>query len=632
MKLRYALLLTTFGLLLSALSNVANAQLNTLIFNNGAVFYVNGGPNDSAIVYVDGHVVNNQNLMINLGKFIINGDFVNNGESGGDGLFPAQLPGNNGRFEVSGQWENNGIYRAGTGKVYFPTSGAITGSQVTKFHDVTLGPSVRRDLNAVDAQIDETGTLDLVNGEFATDSSRLWVLNPNVSAIVRDQNCLDCGFVSSLWEGNLARVVQQNTDYMMPVGSSITDIFGAMPRYRPVLIKPSTNNLDTLYIRFINRTPTTDTMPLSQFDNTSLCFVNPKWYHRVMQRGNNTQAADIAFFFNTAQGDDFLNAISQRNQSVGQWQNVNNNLTGVLGQMGQVSRLNWTGWNTTSIVDSYLLGQEYPRPPFVDGDTTVCANAPITYTVPANGSTYTFNVTNGTIVAQDQYSFSVIWDPNFSQGQIQVSETVPNNVNGGCSSTPRQYQIEIFPQPVANFSINYEELLGGGIFINDIVNFIDSSSLATSWYWDLGDGATSTFQNPFHTYSSIGTYQVMLAVQSDLGCADTAYLPLTVIEGLVVPNVFTPNGDGINDYFNVRTSNVGNYRIRVYNRWGTLVFENEAPEIKWDGRTTAGVDASSGTYYFIIDKADLVTGALPDNNDANFQFKETGWVLLARDN
>lgn len=617
--------------LLVLASFAGSAQNNILIYNNGTMFYVNGGPNDSAIVYVDGHVWNQDSMMINLGKFIINGDFVNNDQCGGDGLFPALLQGNNGLFEVHGQWENNGIYRAGLGKVYFPTDGAITGTQMTKFHDVTLGVDVRRDLNASDAQIDETGTLVLQNGEFATDTASLWVLNPNVSAIQRDTNCYDCGFVSSLNEGFLARVMQQSTDYIIPVGSSITDNFGAFPRYRPVIIRPSTAQLDTMYIRYINRSPTTDTMPVFEYDNTDICYVNPRWYHRIMERGNVIQTADLGFFFNQNQGDDFMDAILQRNQNVGQWQDVTNSIPGGTGQMGQVSRLGWTGWNSTSIVDSYILGRAYPDAPVVDGDTTICAGAPIHYTVPNNGSTYTFSVTNGTITSQDQYGFYVIWDPTFNQGQIQVTENVPNSINGGCTSNPRQYTVDIYPQPEASFTINYEDLLGGGIFINDIVSYIDSSSLATSWFWDLGDGTTTTLQNPYHTYSNIGDYTVMLAVLSDSGCADTTYLPLSVIEGMVVPNVFTPNNDGTNDVFIVRTSNIGNYRIRVYNRWGTQVFETTSPEIKWDGRTTAGTDAASGTYYYIIDKADLVGGPLPENNNANFQFKETGWVLLARD-
>jgi gliding motility-associated-like protein len=371
-------------------------------------------------------------------------------------------------------------------------------------------------------------------------------------------------------------------------------------------------------------------MPLFEFDNSTMCYLNPAWYHRIMERGAVVQQADLGFLFNLNE-DENLDAIAQRNQAVGQWQNVNNNISGGIGAFGQVSRLAWTGWNTTSPVDSYVLGFEYPDAPVVTGDTTICAGAPIHYTVPNNGSNYTFNVTNGTIVNQDQFGFWVIWDPAFNQGQIQVTETVPNSINGGCASGPRQYTVDIYPQPDASFTINYESLLGGGIFINDIVSYIDSSSLATSWYWDLGDGTTTTLQNPYHTYSNIGDYTVMLAVMSDSGCADTTYLPLSVIDGIVVPNVFTPNNDGTNDVFIVRTSNIGNFRIRIFNRWGTQVFETTSPEIKWDGRTTAGTDAASGTYYYIIDRADLVTGPLPENNNANFQFKETGWVLLARD-
>ena len=67
-----------------------------------------------------------------------------------------------------------------------------------------------------------------------------------------------------------------------------------------------------------------------------------------------------------------------------------------------------------------------------------------------------------------------------------------------------------------------------------------------------------------------------------------------------IPNIFTPNSDGINDmlYFNICTT-IEN--ITIYNRWGNVVFKNEKTETNnWDGRTTSGEECPDGNYFYII--------------------------------
>jgi gliding motility-associated-like protein len=80
----------------------------------------------------------------------------------------------------------------------------------------------------------------------------------------------------------------------------------------------------------------------------------------------------------------------------------------------------------------------------------------------------------------------------------------------------------------------------------------------------------------------------------------------------------------------VRTSDMGPFAMTIYNRWGHVVFETKASQIRWDGTTRAGVPAPSGTYYFTITKAELNSGNVIDNEQANFNFKETGWIQLIR--
>ncbi|MGB1317130.1 MAG: gliding motility-associated C-terminal domain-containing protein, partial [Flavobacteriales bacterium] len=604
----------------------AFAQADPLIFNNGAMFYINGGATDSAVVWVDGGVTNNDSIMVNKGKFIIHGDFVNNGQSGGFDVAPLDIEPNDGLFEIYGDWENNGIYNAGEGKVKFMETGWVRGSEVTRFHDLQLvGPIVRSIFDTigpnmtgptVDVEIGENGTLDLDSGEFATNFNVLWVLNSATGAIQRETNCDPCGFVSSKNNGSLARVTNQDVGYSFPVGSSINaptdpDNF---ERYRPVTIKPLTSDTDTFNVRFVNQSATTFGLPVTLTD-TTICYVNPWWYHKINQGNGGVPNADIALYANPAEGDEDYNTIANWSSTASIWENMGNSSSAILGGLDQVVRYEWDDFLTVP-EDAYAMAFNVPSEPEVSGDDAMCASVEETYTVPQNGSDYDFVVTGGTITNQTDYSVTVIWDNNQADpvtGTVQVIETVPNGINGGCASLTRAYAVEVYPLPVANFSVVTDPTLPGGIFIHDILEMADSSLLTSEWHWDFGDGTTSTDSLPFHAYYETGTYDITLIVRSGLECLDTLIIPIDVVEGLIVPNVFTPNNDGWNDVFDVRTSDVGPFNLEIYNRWGNVVFSNQSPLISWDGTTQAGVEAPAGTYFYTITKAEMNSGNAINN-------------------
>ena len=619
------ILIFAFGLI-----GTAEAQVNPLLSNNGAMFFINGGPNDSALVWVDGTVANNDSTMVNLGKFIIKGDFINNAECGGDGSFPLQIPGNDGLFEVYGDWENNGIYRAGDGKVRFMATDSIQGTSVTRFHDVDLIGDIRRIQDNVNSEIDETGTLKLNEAEWATDFDTLWVFNTSTGAIQRT-TCDTCGFVSSLQDGNLARATAQNVAYLFPTGSSIDISPNQIKRYRPVQIKPETNAPDWYHVRFVNRNATINGLPVVNI-SSDICFVNPWWYHRINQTGGANATAEIAMYSNPWEGDENFNSMANWSTANNLWENMGQTASGTINFLNQVVRYDWDDFQSYED-DAYIMSFNVPKEPEVAGDTALCASIESTYSVPENGSEYDFVVTGGTITDETDYSITVVWSNdslNPVTGNVQVIETVPNTINGGCVSLTGSYDIEIWPLPVAQFGISTDTTLPGGIFIYDIIGMVDSSISTCEWNWDFGDGTTSNASNPFHTYNETGTYTIQLITRSGLECLDTLEIDVDVVEGLIVPNVFTPNNDGWNDVFDVRTSAVGPFKLEIYNRWGSVVYENSSPLISWDGTTSAGVEASSGTYYYVISKAEMNSGNAINNELDNFNFKETGWLQLIR--
>ena len=76
----------------------------------------------------------------------------------------------------------------------------------------------------------------------------------------------------------------------------------------------------------------------------------------------------------------------------------------------------------------------------------------------------------------------------------------------------------------------------------------------------------------------------------------------TITGELEVPNVFTPNGDQINDYFEVSTDGTTVYEFSVFTRTGTLVYHSLSPRIFWDGNSLDGIALKEGVYYYVIEE------------------------------
>ena len=134
------------------------------------------------------------------------------------------------------------------------------------------------------------------------------------------------------------------------------------------------------------------------------------------------------------------------------------------------------------------------------------------------------------------------------------------------------------------------------------VNFTNSSSNATNYLWSFGTGDTSTAINPSYIYLPLGTFNVCLYADNGGNCADTACSTIDIFINsvFVITNVFTPNGDGINDLFTLQTKGLKTLDVEIFNRWGQKINEWHTVNGGWDGRSSSGAVCSDGTYYFII--------------------------------
>lgn len=145
-------------------------------------------------------------------------------------------------------------------------------------------------------------------------------------------------------------------------------------------------------------------------------------------------------------------------------------------------------------------------------------------------------------------------------------------------------------------------------YFNDLpITFVNWTQGATTYEWTFGDGNGSTITNPQNTYDEPGTYYVTLIAIDDKGCRDTITKPILIEEEwyLYIPNTFTPNGDRLNSTFQASTIGINTLSIQIYNRWGELVFTDDARDFQWDG-TFDGAYVPDGTYTY---KVEFVTNS-----------------------
>lgn len=111
-------------------------------------------------------------------------------------------------------------------------------------------------------------------------------------------------------------------------------------------------------------------------------------------------------------------------------------------------------------------------------------------------------------------------------------------------------------------------------------------------------------------YTSSGAFMngetISVILTSNAVCATPAVSQTNTViacPAIEIPNVFTPNGDGINDVFKINLSgeNLTNFNVNIYDRWGILVFASSSINNKWDGRTTSGLKVESGIYFYVLD-------------------------------
>jgi gliding motility-associated-like protein len=192
-----------------------------------------------------------------------------------------------------------------------------------------------------------------------------------------------------------------------------------------------------------------------------------------------------------------------------------------------------------------------------------------------------------------------------SSGSYNVSLTVVD-VNG-CEST-NSSSANVWNKPTAEFIVDPSTMQ---LLINAQMNITDASIGSLSWMYyfgQLGEGDFSFDQSPSYIFKDRGLYPVYQIVTNSDGCKDTIYYDIDVIEDphLDVPTAFSPNSDGVNDVLSAKAlgvnlhNEVNSFVLKIFNRWGKLIFETNNIDAGWDGTYNAK-DQPVGTYVFYLE-------------------------------
>lgn len=175
------------------------------------------------------------------------------------------------------------------------------------------------------------------------------------------------------------------------------------------------------------------------------------------------------------------------------------------------------------------------------------------------------------------------------------------NPQTGCR-TEDEIRLPGYKPIQANFSISPQ---GECVTIADpYIEILDFSNGAVTGTWNFGDGFSMPYQlgaDVSHTYRDTGTYLVTLSIKNEGGCLSRFEREVCVeaITTLYIPNAFTANTDGRNDYFQMKGIGVVDILWQVFDRWGTLLYEGKSLDDRWDG-TWRGQPLPQGVYVYKV--------------------------------
>ena len=581
-------------------TNLERLNAQSLFFNSteiyvdsGVTIHINGAYENALIA----HPVQTTSLLENNGEITV----ASHPNPGNFIIRPNTTVRGGGAYNVEQNWVNsstNFISNKSKVTMFGDQEQVITGSEVTQFGELILtgsGLSAGDRVKRMEIDIRVKDTLNLNDRELAADSFAVFVENPVPNAIYHNDTIDKEGFVSTLngdlQNGYLSRRTSNSSDiYVFPVGSSINPPSGKEYVYRPVEITPSSASVNEFTTNFTYNDPSLDGYDILKYD-TTICTVNDLYYH-IINHPVGFDSAHTSIVYDPIEDGIYDRFARWKQFSDTLWNNeIKARLTTDL-VYNRVTLNNNRIFSNDTL--PFALTDLFPLKPTIEGPDAVCSGTnDLLFIGKGNTDFYEWSIPSGVQISSGATNDSIRLNFGDTGGAIRAIAT---SATGRCKETSDSLVITINPSPVAGFEADTNN-----VFTSFNIQFTDTSSgTPVEWLWKFGDGDSSLSPVPKHAFKEIGEFPVSLFITDTKGCIDSASTTIRIIEGIKIPNVFTPNGDGINDFFIIANSGLADYHVQIFNRWGNLLFETTAAEIIWDGRTPAGKPVEAGTYFYIL--------------------------------
>ncbi|MEN9738393.1 MAG: hypothetical protein RLZZ318_426 [Bacteroidota bacterium] len=236
---------------------------------------------------------------------------------------------------------------------------------------------------------------------------------------------------------------------------------------------------------------------------------------------------------------------------------------------------------------------------FTVNKTTICKNELVWFTNQSTG-------------AQDyQWYFtssdsSNAIDPVYKYTQAGVFDVQLKAISdSGCVNIKQKLAyMTVVDLPKAQFTYLPQE----PDYIKRDVSFQNNSLNQSTFEWSFGDFTKETsVSSPIHNYPDTGHFPVRLIVKNSIGCADTAYQMLRVkdIFRVFIPDAISMNHDLINDSLIVLGRGILTYNLKIFNRWGEMLYNGYMGDAPFNGRDSKGTPLMKGTYLIYLSVRDF---------------------------
>ena len=218
------------------------------------------------------------------------------------------------------------------------------------------------------------------------------------------------------------------------------------------------------------------------------------------------------------------------------------------------------------------------------------------------------------------YYFGLPANEPYGSFDFWVTQAYPV-ATGLCESDGTPVFIEIYESPTADYTA--DSMQGKEPLEVHFTNLSTPTTMQT-YAWTFEPGASSTDFEPVYVFENYGTFITQLIVTNPIGCTDTARLVIQVDVSfeVVYPVVFSPNGDGVNDLFDMKVNGVQEFECIVRDRWGKVVHSWTSNDNSWNGkRHNGGADCDEGVYFWTLHAVKV---------DGASQYEDHGTITLLR--